>query len=94
MIRTRYAVLLVAMFVAAAAAPAALAQDMAAPEHRDHTMAGGAMHNHDDDVAPKRPTLLTGYGRGECVREGGKVTVELSSVNRKQGEISVALPRE
>ena len=64
MIRTRYAVLLAAMFVAAAAAPAALAQDMAAPEHRDHTMAGGAMHNHDDDVAPKRPTLLTGYGRG------------------------------
>ncbi len=37
---------------------------------------------------------MTGYGRGECVREGGKVTVELSSVNRKQGEISVALPRE
>jgi uncharacterized protein (TIGR00255 family) len=37
---------------------------------------------------------MTGYGRGECARNGFKVTVELSSVNRKQGEISVALPRE
>lgn len=37
---------------------------------------------------------MTGYGRGECARDGFKVTVELSSVNRKQGEISVALPRE
>jgi len=37
---------------------------------------------------------MTGYGRGECSRNGFKVTVELSSVNRKQGEISVALPRE
>lgn len=37
---------------------------------------------------------MTGYGRGECSRNGFKVTVELSSVNRKSGEISVALPRE
>src|SRR5271154_3829402 len=37
---------------------------------------------------------MTGYGRGECARDGFKVTVELSSVNRKQSEISVALPRE
>src|ERR1700759_959628 len=37
---------------------------------------------------------MTGYGRGECARNGFKVTVELSSVNRKQSEISVALPRE
>jgi uncharacterized protein (TIGR00255 family) len=37
---------------------------------------------------------MTGYGRGECARNGFKVTVELSSVNRKQAEISVALPRE
>jgi len=37
---------------------------------------------------------MTGYGRGECAREGFKVTVELSSVNRKQGEISINLPRE
>jgi uncharacterized protein (TIGR00255 family) len=37
---------------------------------------------------------MTGYGRGECSRNGFKVTVELSSVNRKQGEISVVLPRE
>ena len=37
---------------------------------------------------------MTGYGRGECSRNGFKITVELSSVNRKQSEISVALPRE
>lgn len=37
---------------------------------------------------------MTGYGRGECVQDGFKITVELSSVNRKQGEISVSLPRE
>jgi uncharacterized protein (TIGR00255 family) len=37
---------------------------------------------------------MTGYGRGECAQSGFKVTVELSSVNRKQSEISVALPRE
>jgi uncharacterized protein (TIGR00255 family) len=37
---------------------------------------------------------MTGYGRGECSQDGFKITVELSSVNRKQSEISVALPRE
>lgn len=37
---------------------------------------------------------MTGYGRGECSQNGFKITVELSSVNRKQTEISVALPRE
>jgi uncharacterized protein (TIGR00255 family) len=37
---------------------------------------------------------MTGYGWGECAEDGFKVTVELSSVNRKQSEISVALPRE
>jgi uncharacterized protein (TIGR00255 family) len=37
---------------------------------------------------------MTGYGRGECSHNGFKITVELSSVNRKQTEISVALPRE
>jgi uncharacterized protein (TIGR00255 family) len=37
---------------------------------------------------------MTGYGRGECARDGFKITVELSSVNRKQGEISVVLPRD
>lgn len=37
---------------------------------------------------------MTGYGWGECSQDGLKVTVELSSVNRKQSEISVALPRE
>ena len=37
---------------------------------------------------------MTGYGRGECAQNGFKVTVELSSVNRKQSEIAVNLPRE
>ena len=37
---------------------------------------------------------MTGYGRGDCSRDGFKVTVELSSVNRKQSEIMVTLPRE
>ncbi len=37
---------------------------------------------------------MTGYGRGECAQDGLKITVELSSVNRKQGDISVNLPRE
>jgi uncharacterized protein (TIGR00255 family) len=37
---------------------------------------------------------MTGYGRGEGTQSGFKVTVELSSVNRKQGEISLGLPRE
>jgi len=37
---------------------------------------------------------MTGYGRGECSQNGFKVTVEVSSVNRKQFEISVTLPRE
>jgi uncharacterized protein (TIGR00255 family) len=37
---------------------------------------------------------MTGYGRGESAQDGFKITVELSSVNRKQAEVSVALPRE
>ncbi len=37
---------------------------------------------------------MTGYGRGECARDGFKVTVEISSVNRKQAEIYANLPRE
>ena len=37
---------------------------------------------------------MTGYGRGECSQDGFKITVELSSVNRKQSEISINLPRE
>ncbi len=37
---------------------------------------------------------MTGHGRGESVQDGFKITVELSSVNRKQAEIAVNLPRE
>jgi uncharacterized protein (TIGR00255 family) len=37
---------------------------------------------------------MTGYGRGECAREGFKFTVELNSINRKQSDITVNLPKE
>ena len=37
---------------------------------------------------------MTGYGRGEGARHGLKITVEVSSVNRKQTEVSVTLPRD
>lgn len=37
---------------------------------------------------------MTGYGRGESVQEGYKITAEISSVNRRQSEINVYLPRE
>lgn len=37
---------------------------------------------------------MTGHGRGECSERGFKITVELSSVNRKQSEISLNLPRQ
>jgi uncharacterized protein (TIGR00255 family) len=37
---------------------------------------------------------MTGYGRGECARDGFKITVELGAVNRRQSEISVNIPRE
>jgi uncharacterized protein (TIGR00255 family) len=42
----------------------------------------------------RRMKSMTGYGRGECARDGFKITVELSAVNRRQPEISVNLPRE
>jgi uncharacterized protein (TIGR00255 family) len=37
---------------------------------------------------------MTGYGRGEASQDGFKVTTEVSSVNRKQAEVNVHLPRE
>jgi uncharacterized protein (TIGR00255 family) len=37
---------------------------------------------------------MTGYGRGEGARHGLKITVEVSSVNRKQTEVAVNLPRD
>ena len=37
---------------------------------------------------------MTGYGRGESVHNGAKFTVELNSVNRKQNDVVVNLPRE
>ncbi len=37
---------------------------------------------------------MTGYGRGEIDRDGTKFTVSLNSVNRKQSDIVINLPRE
>src|SRR4030095_11658448 len=37
---------------------------------------------------------MTGYGRGEADCGGGKLSVELSTVNRKQSEIVLNLPRD
>ena len=37
---------------------------------------------------------MTGYGRGQSVHNGAKFTVELNSVNRKQSDVVVNLPRE
>ena len=37
---------------------------------------------------------MTGYGRGESTSQNYRLTVELQSVNRKQLEFAVALPKE
>lgn len=37
---------------------------------------------------------MTGYGRGESAENGMKFTVELNSVNRKQSDVTVNIPRE
>ena len=37
---------------------------------------------------------MTGYGRGEHTQEGYKISAEVSSVNRRQAEINIYLPRE
>lgn len=37
---------------------------------------------------------MTGYGRGQSSQGGSKYTVELNSVNRKQSDVVVTLPRE
>jgi uncharacterized protein (TIGR00255 family) len=37
---------------------------------------------------------MTGYGRGEASSNGNKFSVELNSVNRKQNDVLVSLPRE
>src|SRR5437763_8453149 len=37
---------------------------------------------------------MTGYGRGEADCQGVKLSVELSTVNRKHSEIAINLPRD
>jgi uncharacterized protein (TIGR00255 family) len=63
---------------------------------------GYAMRRHktrfrnDSGALPPQTRMksMTGYGRGECSQRGFKVTIEVSSVNRKQTEIAVNLPRD
>jgi uncharacterized protein (TIGR00255 family) len=37
---------------------------------------------------------MTGYGRGQSAQNGSQISVELNSVNRKQSDVVVTLPRE
>ena len=37
---------------------------------------------------------MTGYGRGQSTQNGSKISYELNSVNRKQSDVVVTLPRE
>lgn len=37
---------------------------------------------------------MTGYGRGEQTQEGYKIVTEVSTVNRRQAEVNIYLPRE
>src|SRR5436853_401301 len=37
---------------------------------------------------------MTGYGRGDADHAGTKISVELNSVNRKQSDIVINLPRD
>src|SRR3954466_9292478 len=37
---------------------------------------------------------MTGYGRGQSSLDGTKFSVELNSVNRKQSDVVITLPRE
>jgi uncharacterized protein (TIGR00255 family) len=37
---------------------------------------------------------MTGYGRGQSAQNGSKFSVELNSVNRKQSDVVITLPRE
>ena len=46
------------------------------------------------DIICARMNSMTGYGRGECSRDGNRITVEISSVNRKSAEVAINLPRE
>jgi uncharacterized protein (TIGR00255 family) len=37
---------------------------------------------------------MTGYGRGESEHDGARISVEINSVNRRQSDIVINLPRE
>jgi len=37
---------------------------------------------------------MTGYGRGECAARSAQIVIELNTVNRKQAEVTIAMPTE
>ena len=39
------------------------------------------------------PKSMTGFGRGEYVEEGLRISIEIKSVNHRYNEINVRLPR-
>ena len=43
---------------------------------------------------PNKMRSMTGYGRGQSSHNGANFSVELNSVNRKQSDVTVNLPRE
>jgi len=45
-------------------------------------------------IEPLNMKSMTGYGHGECAEKGFKITAEISSVNRKQSDITASLSRE
>lgn len=61
---------------------------------RSETLEKGWLPRGVPDISARRMRSMTGYGCGEVAHDGCKITVELSSVNRRQSEISVNLPRD
>ena len=37
---------------------------------------------------------MTGYGHGECAQNGFKFTAEINSINRRQSDVAINLPKE
>ncbi len=54
----------------------------------------GVLDFHGNDSKIMSMRSMTGYGRGEADWGGVKLSVELSTVNRKQSEIVLNLPRD
>ena len=72
------------------------AEDGARPDHhreslRPRRQGRGARR---PSISSQSMRSMTGYGRGQSVQNGSKFSVELNSVNRKQSDVVVTLPRE